>query len=92
VERIAEMFPAEGCPTRPPALPGWSTSCSPPSAPRRCASSERCKERLIEIDHYGERLTGCLECNVWWGSKRAFIIELSVEDFEALRRLKTIGL
>jgi hypothetical protein len=24
--------------------------------------------------------------------KRAFIIELSVEDFEALRRLKTIGL
>ena len=53
---------------------------------------DRCKERLIEIDHYGERLTGCLECNVWWGSKRAFIIELSVEDFEGLRRLKTIGL
>jgi nitronate monooxygenase len=21
---------------------------------------DRCKERLIEIDHYGERLTGCL--------------------------------
>jgi hypothetical protein len=54
----------------------------------RCC--DRCGAQLIELDRYGERLTGCLECNVWWGSKRAFIIELSVEDFEALRRLKTI--
>ena len=23
----------------------------------------RCKRPLIEIDHYGERLIGCLECN-----------------------------
>jgi hypothetical protein len=22
----------------------------------------RCKRPLIEIDHYGERLIGCLEC------------------------------
>lgn len=53
---------------------------------------DRCDAALIEVDHYGERLTGCLECNIWWGSKRAFITELSVEDVAALRRLKTIGL
>jgi len=50
---------------------------------------ERCNQPLIEIDHYGDRLTGCLECNVWQGSKSAFIVELSVEDFEALRGLET---
>ena len=42
----------------------------------------QCIRPLIEIDHYGERLTGCLECNVWRGSKRAFIVELSVEDIQ----------
>ena len=42
---------------------------------------------LIEIDHYGERLNGCIECNCWRGDKSAFIVELSVEDFQALRGL-----
>ena len=46
---------------------------------------DRCASPLTEIDHYGERLTGCLECNCWQGSKGAFIVELSVEDVEALR-------
>lgn len=49
---------------------------------------DRCNAPLIEIDHYGERLSGCIECNCWQGSKRAFIAELSVEDFEALRMMK----
>jgi hypothetical protein len=26
---------------------------------------DRCESPLVEIDHYGERLVGCLECNVW---------------------------
>jgi hypothetical protein len=26
---------------------------------------DRCNSPLIEIDHYGERLTGCIECNNW---------------------------
>ena len=26
---------------------------------------DRCKAPLIEIDHYGERLRGCLDCNRW---------------------------
>jgi hypothetical protein len=24
-----------------------------------------CHQRLIELDHYGERLIGCIECNRW---------------------------
>ena len=48
---------------------------------------DQCNAPVIEIDHYGERLTGCIECNCWGGSKRAFVVELSVEDFKALREL-----
>jgi hypothetical protein len=49
---------------------------------------ERGGSPLKEIDHYGERLTGCLECNVWRSSKRAFVVELSAEDMKALKRLR----
>jgi hypothetical protein len=52
---------------------------------------DRCESPLIEIDYYGERLVGCLECDVWQGSKRAFVVELSVEDVQALRGLKNNG-
>jgi hypothetical protein len=52
---------------------------------------ERCGSPLKEIDHYGERLTGCLECNVWRSSKRAFVVELLPDDIKALRGLKANG-
>ena len=52
---------------------------------------DRCGERLIEIDRYGERLTGCVECNRWSSSRSAFVVELSIEDFEALLGLETKG-
>jgi hypothetical protein len=52
---------------------------------------DRCSAPLIEIDHWGERLTGCIECNTWRGGKNAFVVELSVEDFEALRELRAGG-
>jgi hypothetical protein len=50
------------------------------------ATCSRCKRTLIEIDHYGERLIGCIDCNRWsWeGSKRLFR-ELPEEDLQALR-------
>ena len=50
-----------------------------------------CEQPVLEIDHYGERLTGCLECYRWRGRKRAFIGELTVEDFKALRGLGING-
>ena len=48
---------------------------------------DRCEQKLIEIDRDGERLTGCLECNCWSSSRSAFTVQLSLEDFEALRGL-----
>ena len=45
---------------------------------------DRCGERLIDIDRYGERLIGCVECNLWSSSKTAFVVELSIEDFGVL--------
>jgi hypothetical protein len=52
------------------------------------ASCERCGAPLIEIEHCGDRLTGCLACNFWRGDKSSFIVELEVEDWEALGKLK----
>ncbi len=50
------------------------------------ATCPHCHRPLIEIDHYGELLIGCVECNRWsWkGSKRLFM-ELPEEDLQALR-------
>jgi hypothetical protein len=49
---------------------------------------ERCGALLIEIEDHGDRLTGCLACNLWQGDKSEFIVELEVEDWEALGKLK----
>jgi hypothetical protein len=46
---------------------------------------DRCNEPMIEIEHYGERLVGCIECNCWQARTSAFVVHLSVEDFQALR-------
>ena len=44
-----------------------------------------CRETLTEIDYYGERLIGCVECNRWGrlGDKR-LVMELMEEDIESL--------
>jgi hypothetical protein len=49
---------------------------------------KQCNQPLVEIDNYGERLIGCIECNQWtWrGSKR--LIELARHDLEALKGVK----
>jgi hypothetical protein len=49
---------------------------------------DRCGERLIEIDRYGEQLIGCIECNRWLSSKSAFAVELSPKEIRALRELQ----
>jgi hypothetical protein len=45
-----------------------------------------CHRSLIEIDHYGERLIGCIDCNRWGhpGDEK-LMIELTPEDLEALK-------
>ena len=47
---------------------------------------ERCQQLLIEIERYGDRLIGCVECNCWQSNKSAFIVDLSVGDIQALRK------
>ena len=54
----------------------------------RCTASTvpTCHTPLIEIDHYGERLTGCIECNRWGRLGDATLpMQLREDDFEALR-------
>jgi len=31
----------------------------------KMACCNQCKQPLTKIDNYGERLTGCLTCNLW---------------------------
>jgi hypothetical protein len=53
-------------------------------------SCDGCGAPLIEIEHHGDRLTGCLACNLWQGDKSEFIVELEVEDWEALGKFKKL--
>jgi hypothetical protein len=47
---------------------------------------DRCNSLLVEIDHYGERLIGCVKCNQWkWRGGKSLVIELPQEDLQALR-------
>jgi hypothetical protein len=49
---------------------------------------KRCKRPLIEIDHYGERLIGCINCNQWGGTgNEQLLMELPEEDIRALREM-----
>jgi hypothetical protein len=50
-------------------------------------SCDRCGAPFIEIEDHGNRLIGCLACNRWKGNKSAFVVELEVEDWEALGKL-----
>jgi hypothetical protein len=44
----------------------------------------QCNGPLTEVDFYGERLVGCIECNRWTRDGWLFI-DLPEEDIEALR-------
>ena len=46
-----------------------------------------CGNPIIEIDRYGERLIGCIECNRWtWPtSKESVSMALPEDDLIALR-------
>jgi hypothetical protein len=46
-----------------------------------------CKWPLVEIDNRGQRLKGCLTCNIWWSPMGAKV-RLSEEDLRALHQLR----
>jgi hypothetical protein len=45
------------------------------------------KHPLTEIDNYGQRLRGCMTCNIWWSLEGAEV-RLPEEDIHALHELK----
>jgi hypothetical protein len=52
---------------------------------KRC---NQCKQELIELDNRGERLAGCLSCNLWSASGEKLWVRLSAEDMHALHHLR----
>lgn len=59
-----------------------------PRARRNAAMKHcpHCHRLLIEIDHYGERLIGCIECNRWGLPGDATLpMQLLEDDLRALR-------
>jgi hypothetical protein len=53
----------------------------------RITCCNQCKQPLIEIDNGGERLKGCLTCNLWSTVDRKLWKRLSKEDLRALYAL-----
>jgi plasmid replication initiation protein len=53
----------------------------------RITCCNHCKQPLIEIDNGGERLKGCLTCNLWSTVDRKLWKRLSEEDLRALYAL-----
>ena len=53
----------------------------------KIATCDQCKQALMEIDNRGERLTGCLTCNLWSAADRRRWKRLSEEDLRPLHAL-----
>jgi hypothetical protein len=47
-----------------------------------------CKRPLVEIDNRGQRLRGCMTCNIWRSLTGGGAVKLSVEDLAALHALR----
>ena len=60
----------------------------PGSGMGRC---HNCGQELMEIDKRGERLTGCLTCNLWSAGEDKRWRRLSEEDLRALHQLRHGG-
>jgi hypothetical protein len=54
------------------------------------ARCNHCKQALIEIDNRGERLTGCLSCNLWAADNSKGWKQLSEADLRALHAAATL--
>ena len=52
---------------------------------KRCP---QCEEPIVEIDHYGDRLVGCIECNCWMGENK-ILVHLDEADITALRGVRS---
>jgi hypothetical protein len=57
------------------AAPSWPTN--------RTMKCPYCKRPFIKIDHYGELLIGCIDCN--GPGDKTLVMELLEDDLQALR-------
>jgi len=56
--------------------------------PKKAERCKQCGQGLIDIDHYGERLIGCIVCNRWtWPGSDEPFMALPKDDLEALSNL-----
>jgi hypothetical protein len=46
----------------------------------------RCRRSLIEVNSYGQLLTGCVNCNIWWEARGPVGPHLSQEQLRALNQ------
>ncbi|MGH9552893.1 MAG: hypothetical protein ACRD3W_26165 [Terriglobales bacterium] len=56
--------------------------------PERC---NPCGQPLVEIDNQGQRLKGCLTCNLWVAEGKEYWVRLSEEDLRAIHHLRHKG-
>ena len=68
--------------------PSFGHILMPPCGMDRCYN---CGQELIEIDSRGERVTGCLTCNLWSAADDKGWRRLSEEDLRALHQLRHGG-
>jgi hypothetical protein len=64
---------------------------TPPADAEKAARCNQCGQKLIEIDNRGERLVGCLTCNLWTAADSKRWIRLNEEDLRALHQLRHGG-
>jgi hypothetical protein len=62
-----------------------------PADAKKAERCNECDQRLIEIDNRGERLVGCLTCNLWTATESEGWIRLGEEDLRALHDLRHRG-
>ena len=56
---------------------------NPEGSPQVSEHCSQCGQQLIEIDNRGERLVGCLTCNLWAAEGKEHWVRLNKEDVRA---------
>ena len=59
-----------------------------PSESDKAQRCNQCGQEFVEIDNRGERLVGCLTCNLWAALGSTRWIRLNEEEMRALHQLR----
>ena len=86
-DRVDESLP----PTRKTASRALLSFIIPRTRIGGMSCCHNCGQELMEIDNRGERLIGCLTCNLWSAADHNHWRRLSEEDLRALHQLRHGG-